>query len=63
VLVGVMGYDKWYNVKRGKIVISDKDGSNTWVDDENGKQAYLVEKVSPEIVQKLINELIQHQPK
>lgn len=63
VLVAVSGYENWYDVKRGKIVISDKDGSNTWVDDLNGTQAYLVEKTSPEVVQKLINELIQHQPK
>lgn len=63
VLVGVLGYDKWYDVKRGKISISDKDGSNTWIDDSNGMQAYLIEKTSPEVVQKLIEELIQHQPK
>jgi inosine-uridine nucleoside N-ribohydrolase len=63
VLVGVLGYNEWYNIKRGKISISDKDGSNTWINDDNGTQAYLVEKTSPEVVQKLINELIQHQPK
>ena len=62
VLVGVLGYGKWFDVKHGKIVISDKDGSNTWIDDANGKQAYLVQKVSPAVVQKLIDELIQHQP-
>lgn len=63
VLVGVLGYEKWFDVKRGKIVISDKDGSNTWIDDDNGTQAYLIQKTSPEVVQKLIDELIQHQPK
>ena len=63
VLVGVLGYDEWYNVKQGKIVISDKDGSNMWTDDKTSNQYYLVEKVSPAIVQKLIDELIQHQPK
>jgi len=63
VLVGVLGYSTWYDVKKGKIAISDKDGSNTWINDDNGTQAYLIEKTSPEVVQKLINELIQHQPK
>ena len=63
VLVGVLGYDKWYTVKHGKISISDKDGSNTWIDNPNGNQSYLVEKASPAVVQKLIDELIQHQPK
>ncbi|HVX26501.1 MAG TPA: nucleoside hydrolase [Parafilimonas sp.] len=62
VLVGVLGYEKWFDVKRGKIVISDKDGSNTWIDDDNGTQAYLIQKTSPEVVQELIDELIQHQP-
>lgn len=62
VLVGVLGYDKWFDVKRGKIIINDKDGSNTWIDNTNGTQAYLIEKTTPEVVQKLIDELIQHQP-
>jgi hypothetical protein len=63
VLVGVLGYENWYDVKQGKIVISDKDGSNTWLDDKDSNQYYLVEKASPAIVQKLIDDLIQHQPK
>jgi len=62
VLVGVLGYDKWYDVKPGKIMISDIDGSNTWIDDKTSNQYYLVEKTSPDIVQMLINDLIQHQP-
>ncbi len=62
VLVGVLGYEKWYDVKHGKISISDKDGSNTWINDDEGTQAYLVEKTPHEVVQKLIDELIQHQP-
>jgi len=63
VLVGVMGYQEWYDVKQGKIIVSDKDGSNTWVDDKTSNQYYLVEKTSPAVVQKLIDEMIQHQPK
>ncbi|HVZ97665.1 MAG TPA: nucleoside hydrolase [Chitinophagaceae bacterium] len=62
VLVAVMGYKKWFDVKKGKIVISDKDGSNTWMDDPDGRQAYLVEKASPAVLQKLIDNLIQYQP-
>ena len=62
VLVAVMGYKKWFDVKRGKIIVSDKDGSNTWVDNAHGTQAYLVQKVSPLVLQNLIDRLIQHQP-
>ena len=62
VLVAVLGYESWYDVKQGKIVISDKDGSNTWIEDKTSKQYYLVEKASPADVKNLIEELIQHQP-
>ncbi len=63
VLVGVEGYEQWYTVKQGKIIVSDKDGSNTWVDDQTSNQYHLVEKALPAIVQQLIDDLIQHQPK
>lgn len=63
VLVGVLGYDKWYDIKQGKIVISDKDGNNTWIDDKISNQYYLVEKAPPADVQETIDELMQHQPK
>jgi hypothetical protein len=62
VLVGVLGYDNWYSLKQGKIIISDKDGSNAWADDNTSKQYHLVEKASPAVVQKLINDLMMHQP-
>jgi inosine-uridine nucleoside N-ribohydrolase len=63
VLVGVMGYDEWYTTQQGKIIISDKDGSNTWMDDKTSNQSHLVEKAPPIVVQKLIDSLIMHQPR
>ncbi|MGN6354500.1 MAG: nucleoside hydrolase [Parafilimonas sp.] len=62
VLVGVKGYKDWYTVKQGRIIISDKDGSNTWVDDKTSKQYHLVEKAEPAVVQELIDKLIMHKP-
>ena len=60
VLVAIRGYSKYYTLHPGRIKVAD-DGSNTW--DDSGKgQAYLVEKVDYTEVQKLINDLIQHQP-
>jgi inosine-uridine nucleoside N-ribohydrolase len=60
VLVAIKGYSKFYTLHPGKIKVAD-DGKNTW--DDNGKgQAYLVEKADYKEVEKLINELIQHQP-
>jgi pyrimidine-specific ribonucleoside hydrolase len=60
VLIAVKGFDDWYDLHFGKIVVAD-DGKNTW-DDNGKKQAYLIEKVPPQMVQDLINKLIMHQP-
>ncbi len=60
VLVAIKGYFSWYNVHFGRITV-ENDGKNGW--DANGSgQAYLVEKADYHEVEKLINELIQHQP-
>lgn len=63
VLVAVLGFEQWYTVKHGHVIVDAKDGSNTWIDDEKSNQAYLVEKESPAIVQELIDKYIMHQPK
>ncbi|HWD89364.1 MAG TPA: nucleoside hydrolase [Mucilaginibacter sp.] len=60
VLVAIKGYSNYYTLHPGRMNVAD-DGSNTW--DDSGKgQAYLVEKVDYHEVERLINELIQHQP-
>jgi hypothetical protein len=60
VLVAVKGYKPYYTLQRGTIIVHE-DGSNTW--DNKGKgQYFLVEKLSHKQVEKLINNLIQHQP-
>jgi inosine-uridine nucleoside N-ribohydrolase len=61
VLVAVRGYKSWYTVKKGKIIVAD-NGSNTWVDDENGPHSYLVEARPPSEVQEVINNLMMHEP-
>ena len=60
VLVAIKGYSKYYTLHQGRMKVAD-DGSDTW--DDTGKgQAYLVEKVDYREVERLINDLIQHQP-
>ena len=59
VFIAVKGYENFYSVEKGMMVVKD-DGSNAWV--EGNRHAYLVEKISPTQVEKLINQLIQHQP-
>jgi pyrimidine-specific ribonucleoside hydrolase len=60
VLVAVKGYEPYYTLKRGTLVVA-ADGSNTWTEG-NGTHAYLVSKAPVENVQAIINKLIQHQP-
>lgn len=61
VLVGVKGYESYYTLNSGRIVVDDK-GANKW--DKNGSgHFHLVVKAPPAEVQELINKLIMHQPK
>ncbi|HVX01438.1 MAG TPA: hypothetical protein VHA52_13530, partial [Candidatus Babeliaceae bacterium] len=60
VLVAIKGYSPYYTLHSGHIKVAD-DGQNTW-DDSGPGQAYLVERIDYKEVEKLINELIQHQP-
>src|SRR6478735_5679009 len=60
VLIAVKGYQPFYHLEYGRIVVA-ADGSNTW-STEGKQQAYLVEAVSPEVVQAYINKVIMHQP-
>jgi pyrimidine-specific ribonucleoside hydrolase len=61
VLVGIKGYQPWYKLRAGKIVMN-KDGSNRWSDDPPVHH-HLVEVQPPAVVEQLINKLIMHQPK
>ena len=60
VLVAIKGYEPWYHLEKGKIVVAD-DGSNTWAK-EPATQGHLVEAQSHLVVQDLINKLMMHQP-
>ena len=62
VLVAVRGYAPFYTLQRGRMVVSETDGFNTWIDDDSGPHFYLVEKLPPANVQKVINDLMMHQP-
>ena len=60
VLVGVKGYSPYYTVQSGRLIMN-ADGSNGW--DRLGKgHQYLIPNRSPAQVEKLINDLMQHQP-
>jgi inosine-uridine nucleoside N-ribohydrolase len=60
VLVAVRGVEPYYKLSCGAMVVA-QDGSNTW--NPNGRgHCRLVESQPPANVQKVINELIMHQP-
>jgi pyrimidine-specific ribonucleoside hydrolase len=60
VLIAVKGHERYYTTQCGRIVVA-QDGSNTW--DEKGKgHCYVVEKLSIAAMEKVINDLIAHQP-
>jgi inosine-uridine nucleoside N-ribohydrolase len=60
VLVAIKGYQPWYTLKQGKIIVED-NGYNRWTDGPYG-QYHLVEAQPPVVVEELINRLIMHQP-
>lgn len=60
VLVGVKGYEPYYTLNSGKIIVDEK-GANKWNSNGTG-QYHLVVKAPPSEVQALINKLIMHQP-
>lgn len=60
VLVAIAGYKPYFKLKAGTIQIA-RDGSNTW-NEKGTNQHYLAEARSPSEVEKIINELMMHQP-
>jgi inosine-uridine nucleoside N-ribohydrolase len=60
VLVAIAGYKPFYTLKAGTIQIAD-DGSNTW-NEKGTNQHHLVEAQPPSEVERVINELMMHQP-
>ena len=61
VLVAIRGYEKYFDVVKGKI-ICNADGSNGW-DPKGNRDYYLVQKMPVPEMEKVLNDLIMHQPK
>jgi len=61
VLVAVRGYEKYFDAVKGKI-ICNADGSNGW-DPAGSRDLYLVQKMPKDQIEKVLNDLIMHQPK
>lgn len=62
VLVAIKGHDPYFNLKTGTIVINDTTGANKWIDNPNGKHAYLIKKRPENEIAGIIENYMKHQP-
>lgn len=61
VLIGVYGTQKFFDTKRGRIIVNP-DGSNKWEDDPAGKQEYVLWKMPVPEIEKFIEDRMMHIP-
>ncbi|MCG6190624.1 nucleoside hydrolase [Maribellus maritimus] len=61
VLVAARGINPYFDVQKGKF-IAHADGSNSWVDDPNGRHEYLLEKMPSDSLAYQIETLMMHTP-
>jgi inosine-uridine nucleoside N-ribohydrolase len=60
-LIAVYGTEGFFDTIRGKIVVSE-DGSNTWINDPQGKQEYVVQKMPVSEMAQFIEDRMMHVP-
>ncbi len=56
VLIGARGFNPYFGIKRGKMIVTD--GNNAWQDDPLGPHAYIVEQMPLNSIQQLIEALM-----
>jgi inosine-uridine nucleoside N-ribohydrolase len=61
VLIAVYGTGNFFDTRKGNIIVN-KDGSNSWEDDSNGKQMYVTWKMTPDDLGKFIDARMMHVP-
>ena len=62
VLAAVRGWQRYFNVERGKFAIVDEKGKNTWTKDPNGNHYVLTVKTPKVEVGKIVDELMARGP-
>ena len=63
VLAGVRGWERYYEVERGRMAIIDEKGNNRWTKDDAGNHYVLREKTPKAEIAKIIDELMAKAPK
>ena len=61
VLIGVYGTERFFDLVRGKIIVN-ADGSNTWENNNEGKQIYVKQKMPIPEISSFIEARMMHQP-
>lgn len=61
VLVGVRGYEPYFEMVKGRMIVNS-DGSNRWESDVEGSHGYLIPKITKKGLTDIIEELMMHQP-
>ena len=62
VLVAIKGYEPYYKIKSGTIIIDGTTGANQWTDDPAGKHAYLIKDMPEAKVTAILENYMKHQP-
>jgi inosine-uridine nucleoside N-ribohydrolase len=61
VLIAVYGTDGFFDIVKGNIIVA-KDGSNTWKNDPQGKQKYVIQKMAVSQMSRFIEDRMMHIP-
>jgi inosine-uridine nucleoside N-ribohydrolase len=61
VLIAVYGTENFYNIARGEIIIN-KDGSNNWKNNPQGKHTYVIQKMPIDNITNFIEQRMMHLP-
>jgi len=61
VLIAVYGTEGFFETERGSIIVN-KDGSNSWKKEPNGKQVYVIQKMAVNKMSSFIEERMMHVP-
>ena len=61
VLIAVYGTERFFETKRGTIIINP-DGSNSWKDDPEGNHQYVIQKMAVHEITKFIEDRMMHLP-
>lgn len=62
VLVAIKGYEPYYTALRGTLIVDQTTGANSWIQNDQGRHAYLVKKMPDEQIALLIEKYMMHQP-